>query len=369
MNKGRSLKVLLGVGVMSAGIGLMAGGIGGCAVDTGSPSTTSSSLKEGINVLKSDPHVGVSLAYMAAGRVVFLETRVGPLKEQLYRDTYPNEPQYVMDARVVDQEGRTFQLVVGADGFLDSSWASDIRSAGRITSAAQALQREADFVLAREAAGAFAAGATPELADHVFHLTNLTRVVPQESDNLKALATEIESRAAPTERAYASDGCNNNVQAGLVYAKPFAIIAQHSSVQGWDYNGCTGTWDSIVNSCNHGTCANDPSMSPQCSGYTYSPWDTTSLNDMWSYERNTTTNNASNTGACWSGYGIDVADVTVYGSGDPNHECNDDSALEMQEIKSGGYIGGTWSGSGYACYFTSHWYGPLNSASSAPGCW
>jgi hypothetical protein len=261
---------------------------------------------------------------------VYLQTRVGELKEKLYRDTYPNEPAYVMDSRAVDQEGRTFELVIGADGFVDSTWAGDIRSAGRLKSTAEGAQRQADFLLAREAAGAFAATATPELADHVAHLTNLT---------------------------------------GLVYAKPFAIIAQHSSVHGWDYDGCTGVWDSIVNSCNHGTCANDPSMSPNCGGYTYSPWDTTSLNDMWSKEENTTTNNAYNTGACWSGYGIDVLDVTVYGSGDPNHECNDDSAIEMQEIKSGGYIPGTWSGSGFACYFTSHWYGPLDSASSAPGCW
>jgi hypothetical protein len=366
MRKGRSLKVVLGVGAMAVGIGLM-GGIGGCAVDTGSPST-SSSLKAGLNILSSDPHVGVSAAYVANGRVVYLETRVGPLKEKLYRDTFPNEPPYVMDARAVDQEGRTFELVVGADGFLDSTWAGKIRSAGRITSAAESFQRQADFALARDAAGAFAAAAGPELADHVVHLANLTRVVPRESDKLKALAAEIE-KTPPLERAYASDGCNNNVQAGLVYAKPFAILAQHSSVQGWDYNGCTGTWDSIVNTCNHGTCANDPSMSPQCGGYTYSPWDSTSLNDMWSKEENTSTNNAYNTGACWSGYGIDVGDITVYGSGDPNHECNDDSAIEMQEIKSGGYIPGNWSGNGFACYFTSHWYGPLNSAMSAPGCW
>jgi hypothetical protein len=368
MSIGRSLKVLLGVGSMAAGLGLMGGAVGGCAADTGSPSPTPSSLKPGLNILSSDPHVGVSAAYVAKGRVVFLETRVGELKEKLYRDTYPNEPAYVMDARAVDQEGRTFELVIGADGFVDSTWASDIRGAGRITTAAESLQRQDDFALAREASGAFAAVATPELADHVTHLTNLTLVVPRESESLKAAALEIE-KSPPAERAFASNGCNNNVQAGLVYAKPFAIIAQHSSVQGWDYNGCTGTWDSIVNTCNHGTCANDSSMSPQCGGYTYSPWDATSLNDMWSKEENTTTNNRSNTGACWSGYGIDVLDVTVYGSGDPNHECNDDSALEMQEIKAGGYIGGTWSGGGFACYFTSHWYGPLNSPSSAPGCW
>jgi hypothetical protein len=345
------------------------GGLQGCAVDTGSPTPTSSSLKPGLNILSSDPHVGINAAYMGNGRVVYLQTRVGPLKEKLYRDTYPNEPAYEMDARAVDQEGRTFELVVGADALIDGSWASDIRAAGRLKSVAEGVQRQNDFLLAREAAGAFAAFATPELADHVAHLTNLTRVVPQESDALKAAAAEIERQPGPPERAYASNGCNSNVQAGLVYAKPFAIIAQHSSVQGWDYDGCTGVWDSIVNTCNHGTCANDPSMSPNCGGYTYSPWDETSLNDMWSKEENTSTNNAYNTGACWSGYGIDVADITVYGSGDPNHECNDDSAVEMQEIKTGNYIPGNWSGSGFACYFTSHWYGPLNSASSAPGCW
>jgi hypothetical protein len=369
MSKTRSLKVLLGIGAMAAGVALMGGGLGGCAVDAGPPSPGSGSLKEGLNILSSDAHVGVSAAYLSKGRVVYLQTRVGELKEKLYRDTYPNEPAYVMDSRALDQEGRTFELVIGADGFVDSTWAGDIRAAGRLKSTAEGAQRQADFLLAREAASAFATTATPELADHVAHLTNLTRVVPQESESLKALAAEIENKAPVLDRAYASDGCNNNVQAGLVYAKPFALIAQHSSVQGWNYDGCTGVWDSIVNTCNHGTCANDSSMSPQCGGYTYSPWDATSLNDMWSKEENTGTNNSYNTGACWSGYGIDIADITVYGSGDPNHECNDDSALEMQEIKSGGYIGGTWSGGGFTCYFKSHWYGPLNSAMNAPGCW
>jgi hypothetical protein len=373
MGKLRSMRALMGVGALALGAVVLAGGgVVGCgSADTGSESTAS--LKEGLTILSSDPAVGVSAAFKRDGRVVYLQTRVGPLKEKLYRDTFPNEPLHEMDARVVDQEGRTFGLVIGADSLIEPGWAKEIQTAGHIMTKAEGIHRQADFILARDGANELGAKAPPELADHVFHLTNMTRVVPQESAHLQEKAALAEATVPSGERTYGSNGCNTNLAEGEVLAKPFALIAQHSSVYGWNYNGCTGTWDEYVNTCNHGTCANDSSMSGQCYSYSnnFQSWTNSTLLDYWSKEMNTTTNNGSNTGGCWSGYGIDVADITVYGSGDPNHECNDDSALEIQEIRNGAYIAGNVTkgiASGYNCEHWTHWYGPLMSDTNAPSC-
>ena len=371
MHKALFGRGLLGAGAMAIGV-LLACGVGtGCAVDVGPSSAPS--LKDGLTILSSDPAVGVSAAFKRDGRVVYLETKVGPLKEKLYRDTFPNEPLHEMDARVVDQEGRTFGLVIGADSLIEPGWAKEIQTAGHIMTMAEGIQRQADFALARDGAAELGATAPPELTDHVYHLTNMTRVVPQESAHLQEKAALAEATVLSGERTYGSNGCNSNLQEGEVLAKPFALIAQHSAVYGWNYNACTSTWDQYVNTCNHGTCANDSSMSGQCYSYSHG-WATytnSTLLDYWSKEMNLGTNNSSNTGACWSGYGIDVADVTVYGSGDPNHECNDDSALEIQEIRNGAYIAGNVTSgiaSGYNCEHWTHWYGPLMSDTNAPSC-
>jgi len=369
MGKLRSIRALLGAGALVVGAVVLAGGgtVGCGSGDSGS--TSSASLKDGLTILSADPAVGVSAAFKRAGRVVYLQTRVGTQKDPYYLKAFPSEPQNVMDARVVDQEGRTFGATIGADGFIDPGWARDIQATPRITTKAEGIQRNADFLLARDAASEFAAKAAPELADHVYHLTNITRVVPQEDAHLQEQAAVAE-RTMPAERTYTANGCTTNLQEGAVYWKSFAIIAEHSAVYGWNYNGCTGSWDEYVNTCNHGTCANDSSMSYSCTSYSngWSVWSYNALLDFWSRENNTTTNNGSNTGACWSGYGIDVADITVYGSGDPNHVCNDDSAIEIQEIRNAGYIAGTWSGNGHNCEHWTHWYGPLISDGYAPSC-
>ena len=345
---------------MKAGncIAWMAGGalvlLAGCS---GSAPTTAT-LHEGLNVLSANAAVGVSLAYLQNGRVVYLQTRVGPLKPESDRNAFPDEPQNEIDSRAVDQEGRTFRLIVGGDKLIDASWATDMRNAPRITSAAEGLQRQADFVLAREAANAFLGQAQPALVDHVFHLSAMTREIPLESARLIQRA-DLAQAALPGERAFTANGCTQNLQEGDLYAKSDYLIAQHSAVWGWNYNGCSGSWDESVVTCNHGTCANDGSMGYQCSSYSngWGVWSYNALLDFWSRENNTGTNNGSNTGACWSGYGIDEA-FHLYGSGHPNHDCNDDSALELDEIRWARYDQGNWGN----CYN----YG--NSTMSAPGC-
>ncbi|HEY2749327.1 MAG TPA: hypothetical protein VGL86_32135 [Polyangia bacterium] len=316
-------------------------------------------LHDGLNVLSADPAVGVSAAFVRDGRAVYLQTRVGPLKPENYRQEFPNEPQNEIDARAVDQEGRTFRLVIGGDQLIEPSWAKDMRDAPLVTTVAEGIQRQADFAMARDAADAFLAQAPAALADHVFHLSSMTREVPLESARLIARAATAEN-AMPGERAFTANGCTSNLQEGDLYAKSDYVIAQHSAVWGWNYNGCSSSWDESVVTCNHGTCANDGSMGYQCSSYSngWSVWSYNALLDYWSRENNTTTNNGGNTGACWSGYGIYEVWIHLNGSGHPNHDCNDDSAIELDEIRNARYDQGTWGN----CYNNG------NSTMSAPGC-
>jgi hypothetical protein len=392
---GRGLS--LGVGVVLMVACGAAVGVGGCAADTGSGSPASSSpadsLKVGLTILSSDPAIGVSAAYKANGRVVYLETRVGQLKEQPYRDAFPKDPMYEMDARVVDQEGRTFSLVIGGDHLIDPTWSLDVQSAGRIKSAAEQTQRDADFSLARDAAREFAAQTGPEFGDHVYHLSNMTARVPSEDAQLqRAPATEH-----PVIRDY-GDNCSSDAQeiqlytiallqgdgflGGIVGDVVEAISgAQHSTTWGWNYNGCTGGWDEQLVACNHGTCANSGTMSYSCTSYSGQPhvnsgtqyW-SFSGSDLYSYEAYEANNTTTIGGGCSTHYGIDIADITIYGGGDSNHVCNDDSARELDQIRyirtdannwSGG--SGGWNGN-FNCDHSTHWYGPLDTDAEAPNC-
>ena len=312
--------------------------LGTVAVGCGGAPSPTSTQQGGLTILHSDPAVGVSASFSENGRVVFLETRVGAPKGILYQKSFPNEPLFEMDSRVVDQEGRTFQLNRGGDRFVDPTWAPDAMANNHLQSAAEGVQRDNDFAIARDAARVFAAQAGPELADHVFHLTNLTRIVPSEDPVLRAEAAVLRAQRVG-DVAFNSNGCSSNTQEGKIYTASLSGAeglvseingAQHSTVGGWNYNHCTDTWDQQVNSCNHGPCAQSSSTTLGCntqSGAVAAP----ALLDYWVDEPSGTTGTVS--GACTSKYGIVVADITLFGAGNPDHVCNDDSAYELEEIK------------------------------------
>ncbi|MGO8999806.1 MAG: hypothetical protein ACLQVI_41300 [Polyangiaceae bacterium] len=319
------------------GICVIALGVVAAGCSSGAPSPTSTQ-QGGLTVLHSDPAVGVSVSFSENGRVVFLETRVGAPKQAIYQKSFPNEPLFEMDARVVDQEGRAFELTRGGDAFVDPTWAPDAMANNHLTSVAEGVQRDNDFAIARDAAQAFAAQAGPELADHVFHLTNLTHIVPREDPGLQAEAAVLRAQRVG-DVAFNSNGCSSNTQEGKIYTAALTAAeglvsaisgAQHSTVGGWNYNHCTDTWDQQVNACNHGPCAQSSTVTLGCnsqSGAEAAP----ALLDYWVDEPSGTTGTVS--GACTSKYGIVVADITWFGAGNPDHVCNDDSAYELEEIK------------------------------------
>src|SRR5437879_4192377 len=74
-----------------ATVGLL---MGGCSADGSSSSRPPvTALSEGLNLLDvHDPSWGLNAAYVKAGRVIYLESRVGALKPEVYRHEFPNDP-------------------------------------------------------------------------------------------------------------------------------------------------------------------------------------------------------------------------------------------------------------------------------------
>jgi hypothetical protein len=268
------------------------------------------------------------------GRVIYIETRVGPLKPEAYRLEAPDEPQHEIDVRYVDELGNTFLAQRGGDAFIDPSWTSDFAKHQPVSKAA----READFEMAVEAAGAIEAMKLPaSLSEHVFSAAHEGRMVPSAFPHLAQRAAEIAQK--PHDDATYT---NYYWQEADVYNKCVALCAGlHHAVYGWNYNNQTGTWDQGYNTCNHGTCAG--SMSYVC--YTNSGWVTYPLSNYFSGEFSQST--GSVTGACSTGYN--------WWTGSGTHNSNDDAWYEMWQIYNAqtgsrsSQAGYDQSGNYYAC--------------------
>src|SRR3569833_3174076 len=98
----------------------------GCtsSVDTRTPVAD---LNQGLNMLDtSDASWGVTAAYRENDHAVYLEQRVGAMKPQAYREEAPEEPANEIDMRFVDENGITFFVQRGGDGYVDPTWAQEV---------------------------------------------------------------------------------------------------------------------------------------------------------------------------------------------------------------------------------------------------
>jgi hypothetical protein len=94
--------------------------VGACA-DDGLPPVTE--LHEGLNLLRVDNDIGwVDGAMVKADRVVYFQTRRGPLTPKFYRDYMPKAPLYEIDVRYLDAAGTVFMIQKGGDQFVDPTW-------------------------------------------------------------------------------------------------------------------------------------------------------------------------------------------------------------------------------------------------------
>jgi hypothetical protein len=348
-----------------AGVVALGGAVGGaCLLGCASHQASSTSrpsaaeLGAGLTVLSSDPASGVDAAYKDAttGHLVYMQTRVGPLKPQLYRDQFPNEPANEMDARIVDENGFTFTLVIGGDKLIDPTWGADML-AGEGARPTDAATTDMFYKLARDAGTAFAAAAEPELKDHVLHLTNATKMVPSEHPEFLAQATAKLQDAVSKGIITQLDTTASHFLWGNEYDEClFGCVGYHSDVYGWDgtYDFTTGSWVSYsgIATCNHGDCANSSNVGytgvTAYSGYThYSGWynASTSLAAIWS-EEPTSTLGVTGGHGCQTGYNWDTP---------PGHECNDDSAYEMWQINDSLSEGNSYGNTTYGNGSTFNW--------------
>jgi hypothetical protein len=367
---GRSWQALMGAaaGLMVAGCALSVVGCGGQAPSSSSR-PTAAQLKDGLNLLDvSDAKWGMSAAYVSAGRVVYIESRVGPAKPEIYTKDRPGVPLNEMDYRFVDEQNHTFYAVRGGDSFIDPTWASEF-NAGRALPPAQYANRDSDFQLAHDAATALALNLPAEFKDHAFHMTDFAKVpLPAQDPLIAARAKVLSEKPLPPEAAYGTyQGYATDVTAN---AESLYLIASHSATETgywysyttsyscncswWSCHTCHGTGWAVAASlvaCNHGDCAN--TMAYQC--------ETAVVNNSANETASTTsslTGNNDGQGGCQTAYNWD--------SGGYDHLCNDDTAYELWQGKGGAWTG--WSYSGPADNIDFKYYGSSHCMGTFPAC-
>jgi len=340
MGKGRSWQVLLGIGagLLVAGYALSLSGCSDATATTGHP--PASQLKEGLNVLDAhDASWGFNAAYVKAGRVVYIESRTGPPKPEVYRISDPDEPSNEMDLRFVDQSGRTFWAQRGGDSWIDPSWEADTQWGSMLAGSTTLAERDLDYTVAQEGAKALTATLPAVFQEHAYHLNVFAKLTPITQDPVAVAKAGVDTPYA----SFASSTSTTLTSYKYSKATSCAVwicAASHSAVQ-MQANGAA-----VINACNHGTCPGGSGMSKDCASaggpFAYG----VSLNGE-------TAGNTSVTGGCGTPYNWD--------SGGYDHLCNDDAAYELWETKGGS----TSSSQGNSISF--QWYGASHCRGSACG--
>lgn len=327
----KTLLVWAAAGAMTVSAGaLVACGGSGPTSSQGHP--TASQLNQGVNILDaSNAAWGMNSAYVKGGHVMYLETRIGALKPDVYRQAFPNDPQNEIDFRAVDESGQTIYIQRGGDNIVDPQWRDDF-VAGMKLPALSVADSEAEFALAQEGAKAVGAALPAGFQDHVYHLQNFgSMTVPIQDADFRAasIATQVDPATG-----YAS-----------------STFTSVSSIQLWKgtvacvlwicgYHGATlqmnGSGGQSMGMCNHGRCAGDSGMSKPCGSHlTTGPGGTVSgeINCSGS-STSCPANGQAVSGGCQTSYNWDTP---------PGHECQDDSAYELWQVHNGG-VGGTTAG-------------------------
>jgi hypothetical protein len=279
---------------------------------------TAAQLSQGFNLLRSDPAWGLDAAFVKAGRVVYLETRLGALTPEAFRLDDPTTPLHEVDVRYVDEFGNTFFAQRGGDTFIDPTWPAEIAKVAE-AHPVSAEHRAESFQLAKEFAGAMHAALPQSMIEHVTPAVRLGLANPNEDAHLQARAAKLRATQVP-DVTYT----NWYWHEGDMGRKCVALcFGHHGAVTGWNYNYQTSSWDWSMVTCNHGTCSNNMSFS--C--YSNSGWTTNTLASYWTGETAQCISNVGGgciTGACYSNYN--------WNPGSGQHNSNDDAAYELWQI-------------------------------------
>jgi len=347
---------------MFAGItgGLVVGFLAGCAGEVSRP--TAAQLPEGLSLLDAkEPAWGMNAAFRKADRVIYLESRVGPLKPEIYRQDAPEEPANEIDFRFVDSQNRTFWVQRGGDTYVDPTWNQDI--ANSISTKIARAEREADFDMAQEAAKAFAQIAPAAMKDHTFHFSKFAASpTPMRDPALLSKLAELEAKSpAPAElpanlkeKAY---GAYNSWSWTQMYVakysgqvcKVWICPARHSATVMY-VNPNVGYWQMAISANNHGRAYNGSGMGYDCYSWNGGGW--------FQYGVQVTGGTAGDSTGSWDGQGGCQTGYS-WNSGGYDHLCNDDAAYELWQSKygnggdngrkdtMGGNITFRWNGSGW----------------------
>jgi hypothetical protein len=350
------------------GAGLLVAGLAttylvGCSNASPSSSSrpSSSSLSQGVNLLdSSDPAWGFNVAYLKGTRVVYVESRMGQPKPEVYQRSNPEQPANEMDLRFVDTNNHTFYAQRGGDSWIDPSWASDIkRSADPTTLQPSSDELEQNWAVAHEAGIEIAKVLPATFKDHAYHLGTFGGFLSPANNPTAVVKLGI-ARPSTTEVPYSTFSASSATSLDYnKYAMSLDVAGSHSAVATWIAPG-EASWSVIINACNHGQCAYDSGVtcssgSPVLSqsgpggnggtytcpagtsaGGSYNNWHDSCWGSAHYYSGGASVNGATDgnqTGAN-DGYG---GCQTAYNwdSGSGSHLCNDDATYEMWQVNNG----------------------------------
>jgi len=328
----------------------------GCS-STG-PRPPASNLQEGLTLLDAkDPTWGFNAAYVKQGRVIYVESRVGAPKPEIYRRSAPDDPANEMDIRFVDQKNLTFFVQRGGDSYIDPTWTEEIKNS--LDPKLPQSERELDWAMAREAAQKFTQVAPASFKDHTFHLANFAaKPTPMENPELLARLAEFEQKAPrPTalpqhlqDQGYGTYDSYSWTQmytakySGSTGCFAWICAARHSATIMY-VNPNVGYWQQAIYANNHGRGAYDSGMGYDCYSWNGGGWYQYGVHLSGS-TAGSATGNWDGQGGCQTGYN--------WNSGGYDHLCNDDAAYELWQGKGGGWTG--WSNSGPQDNIDFKWY-------------
>jgi hypothetical protein len=312
-------------------------------------------LQEGLNLLDArDPSWGTNAAYVKAGRVIYIETRMGSLKPEIYRAQAPNEPANEIDVRFVDQKGGTFFVQRGGDSYVDPTWAADIRKHADQTLRATQADRDMDWVMAKEAGTLYVKALPATFKDHGHDIEVFSKRAPVSRDpELKQALVDV-AKEHPIPAAEVGKGWWGNSTWLQTYTALYSgkvcrlwiCPADHSATIMY-VNPNVGYWQMAISANNHGRGYNGSGMGYRCySGA--SAWK--------QYGASVSGSTAGDSTGAWDGQGGCQSPYS-WNSGGYDHLCNSDAAYELWQGKEATWATSrgndttfTWDGPGnYAC--------------------
>jgi hypothetical protein len=277
----------------------------GCGQSNNLPEWTGqkSDLKEGVNVISDNPKTGLKGAIVEGKSVVYFEARRG---DQNDREIDADSPGYSVDARFLDDKGRTFSIVVGGDKAQDESWANTFENEEVPLNERNEHFRLASKLTTQSLAKVAAAVSTMSPEWEQMHMLGSSISQDEVITDTSQLKKSVEAKAV-TKWTHEITAYKKNASGTLGLADHSATWTKQKYSDGKLYKQ--------VITCNHGTCANASSMNKYgSSSYKDRTTDITSL--------------ISGDVNSWNGYC-----GTSYGIFSGNHVCNDDTLAQLMFIK------------------------------------